>query len=106
MKLLYFSYRISNNGGTIINRKIESLEELCGEYDIIFNCTGFRAGKLCNDVNVLPIRGQVIRVKYFYCNFTTHLKFILKIVYYIKILELHLNILLKCHIYNCNSIYS
>ncbi|XP_060869851.1 D-aspartate oxidase [Metopolophium dirhodum] len=55
--------KISNNGGTIINRKIESLEELCGEYDIIFNCTGFRAGKLCNDVNVLPIRGQVIRVK-------------------------------------------
>lgn len=80
MKLLYFFlYRISNNGGTIINRKIESLEELCGEYDIIFNCTGLRAGKLCNDVNVLPIRGQVIRVKYFYYNCTTHLKFIFKI---------------------------
>jgi len=59
-------YRIINNGGTIINRKIESLEELCDEYDIVFNCTGFRARKLCNDVDVLPIRGQVIRVKYFY----------------------------------------
>ncbi|XP_015379916.1 PREDICTED: D-aspartate oxidase [Diuraphis noxia] len=55
--------KISDNGGAIINRKIESFEELCGEYDIIFNCTGFRAGKLCNDVNVSPIRGQVIRVK-------------------------------------------
>lgn len=63
MEFVYFSYRISNNGGTIIKRKIESLEELCEEYDIVFNCTGYRAGKLCSDVNVLPIRGQVIRVK-------------------------------------------
>lgn len=54
--------RIRNNGGTVINRKIESLSELCGEYDIIFNCTGLQAKKLCDDMNLLPIRGQVIRV--------------------------------------------
>jgi len=71
--------KINNNGVTIIKRKIESLEELCSEYDIVFNCTGLRAGKLCNDVNVLPIRGQVIRVKapwvdkFYYCDSDTYI---------------------------------
>ncbi|XP_025420564.1 D-aspartate oxidase [Sipha flava] len=55
--------KISDSGGIIIKRRIESLEELYGEYDVIFNCTGFEAKQLCSDVNVIPIRGQVIRVK-------------------------------------------
>lgn len=58
-----FTYRILDNNGTVVERKLESLEELYGEYDIIFNCTGLGAKKLCNDVNVLPIRGQVIQVQ-------------------------------------------
>lgn len=49
-----------------MKRKLESLEELYGEYDIVFNCTGLGAGLLCKDLDVLPIRGQVIRVKYFF----------------------------------------
>ena len=32
-------------------------------YDVIINCTGLGAQKLCNDINLSPIRGQVIRVK-------------------------------------------
>ncbi|VVC33551.1 D-amino-acid oxidase,FAD dependent oxidoreductase,FAD/NAD(P)-binding domain [Cinara cedri] len=54
---------ITDNGGTIVKRKIESLEELCKDYDIVFNCTGYAAKKLCKDYNMTPIRGQVIRVK-------------------------------------------
>lgn len=57
-----FLFRIVDNGGIIIERRIESLDELCGEYDVVFNCTGLEAKWLCSDVNVLPIRGQVIRV--------------------------------------------
>ena len=32
-------------------------------YDVIINCTGFGARKLCNDLEMAPLRGQVIRVK-------------------------------------------
>ena len=32
-------------------------------YDVIINCTGFGARKLCNDLEMSPLRGQVIRVK-------------------------------------------
>ena len=30
---------------------------------MIINCTGFGARKLCNDLEMAPLRGQVIRVK-------------------------------------------
>lgn len=61
---MFFFNRISDSGGKILNRTVESLNDLHKEYSIIFNCTGLRAGKLCKDVNVSPIRGQVIRVKF------------------------------------------
>lgn len=32
------------------------------EFDTVFNCTGIGAKKLCNDVKVVPIRGQIIKV--------------------------------------------
>ena len=32
-------------------------------YDVIINCTGLGAQKLCNDSKLSVIRGQVIRVK-------------------------------------------
>lgn len=33
------------------------------EYDAIFNCTGLGAQKLCNDNKIVPIRGQIIKVR-------------------------------------------
>lgn len=38
------------------------LGDLKSQYDIIVNCTGFGARKLCNDLKIIPIRGQVIKV--------------------------------------------
>lgn len=33
------------------------------EYEIIFNCLGFGSIEFCNDEKMIPIRGQMIRVK-------------------------------------------
>ena len=32
-------------------------------YDAVVNCTGLEASKLCNDSELTPIRGQVIKVR-------------------------------------------
>lgn len=72
------THRILDNNGTIVERKLESLKEMYGEYDIILNCTGLGAKKLCNDVNVLPIRGQVIKIK---CLLLNYLRFVRRILW-------------------------
>jgi D-aspartate oxidase len=42
---------------------VENLVDLYGTYDVIINCTGLGAKKLCNDHKLVPIRGQVLKVK-------------------------------------------
>ena len=61
--LNYLMARFLNAGGTIkqIPDGIKQLEELHGQADIIVNCTGLGAGDLCQDQQVHPIRGQIIR---------------------------------------------
>ncbi|XP_033126987.1 D-aspartate oxidase-like [Anneissia japonica] len=55
--------KFQEHGGIFINRHINSLSEIAGEYDVVVNCTGLGARELGNDPSVYPIRGQVIRVK-------------------------------------------
>lgn len=44
-------------------KNVDNLKEFSGKkYDIVFNCTGLGAQKLCNDKKIVPIRGQVIKV--------------------------------------------
>lgn len=57
---LMTQFRIKN--GKVINRKINSLEEVMTDYDLVVNCTGIGAYDL-GDLSVYPVRGQVIRVK-------------------------------------------
>ncbi|XP_050541320.1 D-aspartate oxidase-like isoform X2 [Daktulosphaira vitifoliae] len=52
-----------NNGGEIIKKKIQSFDDICEKFNVIFNCSGLEAANLCNDNDMIPIRGQVIRVK-------------------------------------------
>lgn len=44
-------------------RKLNSLNELIGEFDLIINCTGLGARDLCNDKRLVSLRGQVIKVR-------------------------------------------
>ena len=50
-------------GGQIEKGKIEDLSKISNEYSIIVNCTGLSSGELCNDSEVYPVRGQIIRIK-------------------------------------------
>eukprot|EP00057_Strongylocentrotus_purpuratus_P004128 XP_003728090.1 PREDICTED: D-aspartate oxidase isoform X1 [Strongylocentrotus purpuratus] len=50
------------NGGTMIQRMVDSFAELSGQYDVIVNCTGIGSRFLANDDSVEPVRGQVMKV--------------------------------------------
>ncbi|XP_075560375.1 D-aspartate oxidase-like isoform X1 [Dermacentor variabilis] len=60
--LPYLMERLESRGGRLMQRRVNSLEELAGEYDVIVNCTGFGAGALVSDPKVHAVRGQTIRV--------------------------------------------
>jgi len=51
------------NGGTVIQRKLHSLKEIDGKYDIVVNCTGLGSRELVGDKGMYPVRGQVILLK-------------------------------------------
>ncbi|XP_054707674.1 D-amino-acid oxidase-like [Uloborus diversus] len=55
--------RLQSKGGQIVKRKLKSIEELSDKFDIVINCPGVGAAKLVPDPSVVPIRGQVIRVR-------------------------------------------
>lgn len=52
-----------DNGGQIVTTSLASLQELQGKYDVVVNCTGLGAKRLCNDHKLVPIRGQVMKVR-------------------------------------------
>jgi D-aspartate oxidase len=60
--LPWIEERFKRNGGVIVKRNIDSFSSL-SDYDLVFNCTGFGAKYLCNDHDLVPIRGQVIKVR-------------------------------------------
>ena len=50
-------------GGKMQKKEITNFSEISDEFDLIVNCTGLDSGKLLDDKEVYPIRGQVLRVK-------------------------------------------
>lgn len=54
--------RFVDKGGRIVSGKVDSFTSL-RQYDLVFNCTGLGAKYLCNDYDLVPLRGQVIKVK-------------------------------------------
>jgi len=58
--------RFKAQNGKFVQRRIDSWDDFIDDkesFDVIINCTGLGAKKLCNDAKMSPIRGQVIRVK-------------------------------------------
>ena len=51
------------NGGRVIQKKLNSLQEIDREYDVIVNCTGLGSKQLVNDELLHPVRGQSMLVK-------------------------------------------
>ena len=69
---------LANKGVQFVKRRLESMQELFDEdnYDVVFNCLGIGAASVCNDTNLIPIRGQLIRVHF--CCLLPFLFFLLK----------------------------
>ncbi len=61
--LTYLKARFVAGGGQMILRKVEKLEDLLDQGDVVVNCTGFGARELVGDTEVYPIRGQVVKVE-------------------------------------------
>lgn len=49
-------------GGNLVPKRVDSLSLLGLEYDVVVNCSGLGAKFLCQDHQMVPIRGQVIKV--------------------------------------------
>jgi len=54
--------RYESLGGKVLKRTISNFNEI-DDCDLVINCTGFGAKYLCSDKNLVPIRGQVYKVK-------------------------------------------
>ncbi len=55
--------RFIENKGTFIQQEVTSLEEAAKLDELVINCTGLGAKKLCNDNALQPMRGQILRCK-------------------------------------------
>ena len=59
----YLVNRFKDSGGilTKLDREIQSIEEISCDQKLIVNCSGLGAGKIFNDKEVFPIRGQLVK---------------------------------------------
>ncbi|XP_053685415.1 D-aspartate oxidase [Sabethes cyaneus] len=71
--------RFLRQGGRIVTENLEGFHRLTGKFSAVVNCSGLGAKKLCNDYKLVPIRGQVIKVKAswvktaFYADYDTYI---------------------------------
>lgn len=47
----------------VLFHHVDSLKTLPEKYDVVVNCTGMGAKELCGDQQLVPIRGQVLKVR-------------------------------------------
>lgn len=59
----YLVTRFKESGGRItkLDNEIEDIEEISQDHGLIINCMGLGAGKVFNDNEVYPIRGQLVK---------------------------------------------
>lgn len=59
----YLLERFAASGGEVERKTVSSLEEVVGMGRVVVNCAGLGARELANDEKVIPIRGQIVRVR-------------------------------------------
>jgi len=59
----WLMHRYTFLGGKSVMKTISSLDDVLSVSDTVINCTGLSSGKLLDDDQVYPVRGQIIRVK-------------------------------------------
>uniref|UniRef100_A0A2A4JW16 FAD dependent oxidoreductase domain-containing protein n=1 Tax=Heliothis virescens TaxID=7102 RepID=A0A2A4JW16_HELVI len=62
--LTYLTKRFERAGGTLLQAKLTSLQDpILDSFDVVVNCTGLGARVLVPDDKVVPVRGQIAKVK-------------------------------------------
>lgn len=61
--LRFLARRFADGGGTVTRRTVDSLDEPAAEADAVIDCTGLAARELAGDEDLVPVRGQVVRVE-------------------------------------------
>eukprot|EP00118_Oscarella_pearsei_P014503 m.124435 g.124435 ORF g.124435 m.124435 type:complete len:282 (+) comp37849_c0_seq9:591-1436(+) len=54
---------LKHYGIAVHQQKVTSFRQFSGHFDLVVNCSGLGAMELCQDYDVEPIRGQIVRVK-------------------------------------------
>ncbi len=57
--LPYLQNQLKEKGVEFVEQHIQNLNTFATNFDVVVNCTALGARALCNDVSVIPIRGQV-----------------------------------------------
>ncbi len=57
--LPWLQSHLEQNGVNFIQKEISSFDEIKEIHELVINCTALGARKLCNDLSVIPVRGQV-----------------------------------------------
>lgn len=60
--LPYLRGRFAAAGGTVVERRLQSLDEALARAEVVVNCSGLGARTLASDPEVFPIRGQLVHV--------------------------------------------
>ncbi|KAF5289091.1 hypothetical protein FQR65_LT11913 [Abscondita terminalis] len=60
--LPFLEKKFISNGGVIKIQKIADISELSG-YDLVINCSGLNGKFLCDDDEMVPIRGQIAKAR-------------------------------------------
>ncbi|XP_043272632.1 D-aspartate oxidase [Venturia canescens] len=55
--------KLQEKGVKFVEKEIQSFGELSDSHNLIMNCTGLASRELCNDKRVVPIRGQITRIR-------------------------------------------
>lgn len=55
--------KFTAQGGKLTQSKIYSFTPFIGKYDLVFNCTGLGAKYLCDDHDLVPLRGQIVKAR-------------------------------------------
>ncbi|XP_050326369.1 D-aspartate oxidase [Bactrocera neohumeralis] len=62
--LPYATKKFIAAGGQVTRQHVSSFSDVSEQnFDVLFNCTGLGAKELCNDAQLVPMRGQVVKVR-------------------------------------------
>ena len=61
--LKWLMRRYNNLGGKIEKKTVSNFSDISDNFNAIVNCTGLDSKELCNDSELYPVRGQIIRMR-------------------------------------------